>query len=155
MSKLREKKTDLWSKCIFPFCSELHCLPISYLTFYIKRHLFWEARSRVLVGFTLNSAKALSTVLGTHSRWMNQFGNCQNVGFGEGKDKWRPNAFIPKRKERKERKWKTPKLEKPGSIFPGAQAEPRETQLHHRQASVERSKQGEIIHNYRQSCFRG
>jgi hypothetical protein len=53
------------------------------------------------VGLTVNSAKALSAGLGSHSRWMIQFGNCQNVGFGEGKDKWRPNAFISKRKKRK------------------------------------------------------
>lgn len=101
----------MWSNCLYlPFCSELHCLPISYLTFYRKRHLFREAiRSRVLVGFTMNSAKALSTMLGIHSRWMNQFGNCQNVGFWEGKDKWRPNAFISKRKKEENEKpqsWK-------------------------------------------------
>lgn len=31
---------------------------------------------------------------------------------------------------------------KTGRVFLGAQAEQKETQLHHRQASVERSKQG-------------
>lgn len=150
----------MWSNCLYhPFCSELHRLPISYLTFYIKRHLFREAiRSRVLVGFTMNSAKALSTVLGIHSCWMNQFGNCQNVGFWEGKDKWRPNAFISKRK--KEKKMKNLKVgrikkKKQGEFF----SVPRQSRRRHNCTTGKLrwrgANKGEIIYNYRQSCFRG
>lgn len=59
--------------------------------------------------------------------------------------------FLKERKENeKPQSWK-----KTGSVSLGAQAEQKETQLHHRQASVRGVNRGEIIHNYRQSCFRG